>query len=129
MKYVLNVLVAIDQLGNALGGGNPDNTVSARVGFFAKRAQLGRFCWQCLEKIIDFAFYPLDGPKHCQKAVLKDPDEDYLAGKTLPYIILGLLILLTTPIIGVILHLIVLLFPKLGWAAKQKEISTDTDSQ
>jgi len=32
MPYAFNILIAIDQLGNAIADGNPDNTISARVG-------------------------------------------------------------------------------------------------
>ena len=35
MSYSRNLFIAIDQLGNALGAGNPDVTVSARTGYFA----------------------------------------------------------------------------------------------
>ncbi len=31
-KYIFNILVAIDQLGNALLAGDPDETISSRVG-------------------------------------------------------------------------------------------------
>lgn len=38
-RYGFNLLVAIDQLGNALLGGYPDETISSRAG---KRALLGK---------------------------------------------------------------------------------------
>lgn len=31
-RYLLNVLTAFDQLGNALTGGDPDETISSRLG-------------------------------------------------------------------------------------------------
>ncbi|MBT8141263.1 MAG: hypothetical protein HKN88_05405 [Gammaproteobacteria bacterium] len=131
MRYIQNVLIAIDQLGNALAGGHPDNTVSARVGFFSEHATMGRICWKMLEKIIDFAFYPLEGPGHCKRAYLKDMQEEFFEASKIPYIILSLFILLTTPLIGIILHLLVLVFPGLGWEAKQKALqaqqSPDSD--
>lgn len=33
-RYFSNFFVAIDQLGNTVAGGNPDNTISARVGYY-----------------------------------------------------------------------------------------------
>ena len=65
----LAILIAIDQLGNAIAGGNPDSTISARVGYFSDKTlrekTLGRHAyWKGLERIIDFAFFPIDGEKH-----------------------------------------------------------------
>ena len=31
-KYLFNVLISIDQFGNALSGGDPDETISSRIG-------------------------------------------------------------------------------------------------
>lgn len=42
--YVLNVLIALDQFGNALVGGDPDETISSRAG---KAQQKGRR-WGCV---------------------------------------------------------------------------------
>ncbi|MBK7384715.1 MAG: hypothetical protein IPI81_15500 [Flavobacteriales bacterium] len=36
MGYFKNVLVSVDQLGNTLCGGNPDNTISAWTGYFSQ---------------------------------------------------------------------------------------------
>ena len=33
-KYIGNAFVSIDQFGKSLAGGNPDNTISARVGYY-----------------------------------------------------------------------------------------------
>lgn len=32
MSYLKNVIIALDQLVNALTGGNPDETISSRIG-------------------------------------------------------------------------------------------------
>jgi len=37
MNWATGVLIGIDQLGNAIAGGNPDSTISARVGNFANK--------------------------------------------------------------------------------------------
>lgn len=63
-SYVLNLLIAMDQLGNALLGGDPDETISSR----AAKAQKANKKWGCiLCKFLD----RLD-PNHCQKNVEND---------------------------------------------------------
>lgn len=63
MSYIKNVLVAIDQLGNAICGGNPDVTISARTGYFANISNTKlKPWWRIMEAIINFAFKPIDGP-------------------------------------------------------------------
>ena len=54
-NYPAAVMVAIDQLGNAITGGNPDSTVSARVGYFSVNATKRQALWKSLEAIIDYA--------------------------------------------------------------------------
>lgn len=78
MSYFENVLVSIDQLGNALCGGNPDNTISARVGYFsAVNRNATKYFWKTLERVIDFTFWPVDGPHHCLQAFEADPQETF----------------------------------------------------
>lgn len=44
--YLVNVLVAIDQLGNAILGGDPDETISSRCGKLVGKCVLCTiFCW------------------------------------------------------------------------------------
>lgn len=31
-RWVMNVLISLDQLGNSIGGGDPDETISSRIG-------------------------------------------------------------------------------------------------
>lgn len=42
-KYVLNVLIAVDQFANALAGGDPDETISSRLGKHHKNSVFGKF--------------------------------------------------------------------------------------
>ena len=37
MNYLVNFFVSIDQFGNVLAGGNPDNTISSRVGYYTEK--------------------------------------------------------------------------------------------
>ncbi len=75
MGYLGNVFVAIDQLGNAIAGGNPDNTISSRIGYYCNHADINKWYWTVLNKIIDFTFYPIDGWNHCHEAYHNDAGE------------------------------------------------------
>ena len=78
MSYFKNVLISIDQLGNTLCGGNPDNTISARVGYFSEvNVNATKYFWRGLAKIINFTFWPIDGPDHCKQAFEADPEEAF----------------------------------------------------
>lgn len=78
MKKVKRVLVAFDQLGNALAGGYPDNTISARVGYFANYGSPKfKWYWKYLESMIDTSFEPIDGKRHCLQAYFNDVGEEY----------------------------------------------------
>ena len=41
-NYVFNILISIDQFGNTLVGGNPDETISSRCGKAIRRAKTPR---------------------------------------------------------------------------------------
>lgn len=63
-------IVKVDCIGNALCGGNYNNTVSGRVGYFAN-VKANRY-WLTIEWIIDLAFRPIEGKGHCYQALLFD---------------------------------------------------------
>jgi hypothetical protein len=65
-KYIWNLLISIDQLVNALLGGDPDETVSSRCG---KRTNC-RFCkWLCdLLHKLDY--------RHCEESIEQDEGKD-----------------------------------------------------
>ena len=72
--YVKNVLVAIDQLFSTVLGGDPDETVSSRIGK-AVRGDYGRFQSVVLRPVmwlIDLIFLPFDGPNHCARRIEED---------------------------------------------------------
>jgi len=106
------VLIAIDQLGNAIAGGHPVTTISARVGYFSENTQRAKLYWQWLESLIYLAFYPVDGPNHCRKAWKSDTHQFYRIGSDGTRIILSLLILVINPFIAVFLRIAVLIYPK-----------------
>jgi len=77
MSYLKRVLIAVDQLGNAIAGGNQDATISGRVGYFASNANTTvRLYWLLMQFIIDATFYPLDGFNHCLDSYLKNKNEE-----------------------------------------------------
>ena len=107
-SWPVAVLVAIDQLGNAIAGGNPDSTISARVGFFSVHAKRGKGYWIVLQSIINFAFYPIDGPGHCYQAWQSDKDEHFKRGSDFTRVILSVFIIIACPVIAIVLHVLVL---------------------
>jgi hypothetical protein len=77
-QYISHLFISIDQFGNALAGGNPDNTISARVGYYSHHyyeTNKVPWYWLLFERIIDTAFYPVDGPAHCHEAYHNDAGE------------------------------------------------------
>lgn len=94
MTYIKGILIAIDQLGNALAGGNPDCTISGRVGYYQYNAvKPYRLYWRFLALIIDATFYPFDDHHHCRESYLKEVDEEF--SSTTNVIALFLLSLIT----------------------------------
>lgn len=67
-KYVLNVLVGLDQFVNALTGGDADETISSRVG--KRRDAAERFWAAVVDKIF---FWQKD---HTKNSIEKDEGKD-----------------------------------------------------
>jgi hypothetical protein len=65
MTYFWNVLIAIDQLGNAVLGGNPDETISSRMG----KAIRERRCYLC--RVICWFLDKID-KDHCKESIEED---------------------------------------------------------
>lgn len=63
-QYLYNILIGIDQLINAILGGDPDETLSSHIG---KRAKKGCKVSIFLSKILDIV-----DKDHCEKAIEKD---------------------------------------------------------
>lgn len=61
-RYLRNLFISIDQLGNTLANGHPDETISSRVG---RNAVAGKWWALVLEKIIDAWF----GKGHCRDSI------------------------------------------------------------
>jgi hypothetical protein len=77
--YIGRNLNALSQLMNALINGNPDVSISARIGQnnYYHNIWFYKLCgW-----IVDKTFEPIDGKDHCENAYLRDRKEDYTVGK------------------------------------------------
>lgn len=74
MKYIKNVLIALDQLANTLIGGQPDETISAKA--YRMRVEKDSFGWKSTEKLINFLFFD---EKHCEKSAFSEKSRRQIA--------------------------------------------------
>lgn len=72
-KYAHNVLIAIDQFGNSVFGGDPDETLSSRMGKSAARG--GRW-WGWIHDALEYFW-----PGHCKDAIDKTKGKDEIKWK------------------------------------------------
>ena len=126
MSYLGKILIAIDQLGNSIANGNPDCTISGRTGYYANHAiQQTAWYWEMLQSIINFTFYPLDGPDHCHYAYHKEENEDYQPAKGIVIMfILSLITIVSCIILIPFLYMLLgvgLLTPKIGVMYRDQE--------
>ncbi len=117
MPYWFSLLVAIDQLGNTIAAGNPDNTISARVGYFASNAHKNKLkkYWRTLEHIIDFTFEPIQGPHHCYNAWQAEADEVDTQGSYFARVILGFFVAVGCVVISAFVRLAIWVSPHLRY--------------
>ena len=111
MNFFSNFFISIDQLGNVIALGNPDNTISARVGYYNRHfssEDKAPWQWRVFEYIIDFAFYPIDGGNHCHEAYHNDAGEIF--DKNTNNIIVAILALIIVPSCVVIATLLYTLY-------------------
>ena len=79
-KYLLNLLISIDQLGNTIAGGDPDETISSRLGKM-KRKYNGTIPWyRPLSKIVDWGLDKID-PNHSIDAIEEDEGSEAFIDK------------------------------------------------
>lgn len=107
MSYLINFFISIDQLGNVIAGGNPDNTISSRVGYYTRYHESDKnpWHWKIFEAIIDFTFYPIDGPEHCHQAYHSDAGEVFDENTSdILIAVLALLIIPSCLLISLILY-------------------------
>lgn len=108
MKYLSNFFISIDQFGNVIAGGNPDNTISSRVGYYTQNPDDSKIKihWRWFRNIIDFAFYPIDGDNHCKEAYYNDAGEvfDNNTSDTIAVILLLIIIIPSCFFISLLLY-------------------------
>ena len=79
-KWLLNILISIDQLGNTITGGDPDETISSRLGKM-KVKHGGRIPWyRPLSKVVDWGLDKID-PNHSIDAIEQDEGKDAIVDK------------------------------------------------
>ena len=77
-SYWVNMLLAIDQLFNAITGGSCDETFSSRT---YRMASLEKPLWMALEKVIDILFYwdtTKEGISHCESSYLVEMNRGHM---------------------------------------------------
>ncbi len=81
-RYLYNVVLSVDQLGNSLLLGDPDETISSRIGRI-KRKWGGTIPWtRPAAKITDWILERID-PGHSERAIEDDEGKDGLVDKPL----------------------------------------------
>lgn len=79
-KYIMNNLMSLDQLGNSLLGGDPDETISSRIGKL-KVKHGGDIPWSLpITKITDWILDKID-PNHSIDAIEGDEGKDAIINK------------------------------------------------
>lgn len=81
--YLLRILVSIDQLGNTVCDGNPDETISSRVG---RNAIAGKKWALIAEKVINALFSLLGQKNHCRSHI----EPQFLGGVERPVTVVAL---------------------------------------
>ena len=115
LSYLRNLFIAVDQLVNAICGGNPGVTISARTGYLANESPTRfKYWWIFFESVIDYAFKPFDGPGHCLKAYQEEDDVIHEIGSDFFRAIFGLVIVFSCVFIAVFNRVCVLISPSSG---------------
>jgi len=70
-RYIWNILVAVDQLANTLFGGDPDETISSRLGKWTRSGKNKRGNKKVLFKIANFVV-ELFEKDHFAKSIEED---------------------------------------------------------
>ncbi|WNZ57160.1 hypothetical protein QT397_07395 [Microbulbifer sp. MKSA007] len=121
-SWLWNVIVAVDQLGNAIAGGNPDATISARCGYFSRVTETRfRRYWRFLERVINYTLKPIDGPDHCYQSYLWDHAEKHEEGSDYMRAVLGVIVILICVPMGLLIRLYVIVFPGARWKKEKRK--------
>lgn len=79
--YLLNILIALDQLANTLACGDPDETISSRLGKAARGDYgiVGQKWSAPLRRLVDGLFSLLGQRRHCASSIEADEGQNDLA--------------------------------------------------
>lgn len=88
---IINFLLALDRVGNALCGGHYRYTVSGRVGYFALKK--ANYYWRFLRWVIDNTFHPIEGADHCHRAYLYERGTKYQRGHDIALFFLSFVVI------------------------------------
>lgn len=94
--WVGRIFIAFDQLGNALAGGNPDATISQRLGYLHEERPMK--LTTLLMKLVNWTFKPVDGEGHCKQAY-DNSTEEHLRGNDVALTVMGLILAAVCPIL------------------------------
>ena len=80
-QYLFNLLITLDQSVNTMAGGDPDETISSRLGKIERR-YWGRIPWYLpITRSIVWLLNKLD-PAHCQASIEEDEGENSTFNKS-----------------------------------------------
>jgi len=108
-NYWLNVGISLDKLGNSISAGSHRITISARTGKYSHTSEPYKPLWKIQEAVVNFAFYPVDGPSHCLKAYEKEiflEAEMREGNKIARFGLFWLIVLPSCVIIGAVLNIL-----------------------
>lgn len=81
-RYVLNLLISLDQFGNSILAGDPDETISSRLGRI-KRKWGGAIPWtRPVAKLTDWVLDRID-PGHSIRSIEPDEGKDGIRDRPL----------------------------------------------
>ena len=72
-RYGINILISLDQLGNTAWGGDPDETISSRLGRMSLRHHGVIPWWRPVPKFIDWGLDKID-KNHSVDAIEHEED-------------------------------------------------------
>lgn len=77
-RWVFNILIAVDQLGNAMSGGHPKQTISSRLGRIklANDGVVPKRTWIYMGRPLDKALHWLD-KNHVEEAVRNEEADGF----------------------------------------------------
>ena len=78
MSYARNILIAVDQLCNAVACGWPDETISSRA-FRWSRDNVRRWPRRLIDSLFFFDRDPSTGRRHCELSYISEKDRLQLA--------------------------------------------------